>query len=529
MATFLTSLKTRFDNAEQIKEKVSEADPTITYLFIGNHLPYANESVPEQTVDSISYEKSIWDNMIGAKKVTGNDIEHVVPRVNWTGSTKYRQYDDTTDYLTLLSSNTSLNLKPMYIMNSDRKVYLCLSNNTSNGVSSNSTVEPTGDFSSSNGVVDTADGYRWKYLYSVKPGNKFFTNEWIPVPRSKDQLDYTMSSTGIVEGELSTVVVTNPGVNYRHGSIGIAPFVSGAVKLTVANSTTVLEQFNIPTLANLVNMTISGDGIRPGTYISGVDTVNGTLTISNDTNQTKTNVITASVNTRISFSGDGSRAEAIAFVTPANTIANVKVTTIGINYSHANVSIYGSGVGATGRVILAPKMGHAFNPAKQLGASNLMVAVRMGEIDSTEGGLISSNTSFRQYGLLRNPHKYSETYPVGANSANAVISQTTSLTLIAGTPYQVNEFVYQGTISNPTAYGYVVDQGEAIVHLTKVRGTMITGENLIGANSAVQRSIVDIKNPEFKQYTGDVLHVENVTAIDREDGQSEEIKFVLKF
>ena len=84
MATFLTPLKTRFDNAEQVKEKVAEADPTITYLFIGNHLPYPNESVPQETVDSISYEKSIWDNMIGAKQVTGNDIEHIVPRVNWT-------------------------------------------------------------------------------------------------------------------------------------------------------------------------------------------------------------------------------------------------------------------------------------------------------------------------------------------------------------------------------------------------------------------------------------------------------------
>ena len=529
MATFLTPLKTRFDNAEQVKEKVAEADPTITYLFIGNHLPYPNESVPQETVDSISYEKSIWDNMIGAKQVTGNDIEHIVPRVNWTTSTKYRQYDDTTDYLTLLSSNTSLNLKPMYVMNSDRKVYLCLSNNTSNGVSSNSTVQPTGDFSSSNGVIDTADGYRWKYLYSIKPGNKFFTNDWIPVPRSKDQLDYTVSETGIVDGELTTVVVTNPGVNYRHAIVNVAPFVIETAQLNIANSTTVLEQFNIPSLANLVNMSVSGTGIRPGTYISSVDTINGTITLSNSTNLTRENVTPLSVTTRISFVGDGSRTEAVAYVTPANTIANVKITTIGINYSYANVVIYGSGIGATARAIMSPKMGHAYNSAKQLGACNLMISVRIGEIDSTEGGLISSNTSFRQYGLLRNPHKYNLSYPVGANSANAVISQTTDLTVLAGTSYQTNEFVYQGTIGNPTAYGYVVDQGETIVSLTKVKGNIITGENLIGANSAVARSVVDIRYPEFKQYTGDILHVENVTAIDREDGQSEEIKFVLKF
>ena len=178
---------------------------------------------------------------------------------------------------------------------------------------------------------------------------------------------------------------------------------------------------------------------------------------------------------------------------------------------------------------MAPKMGHGYNSAKQLGACNLLAAVRMGEIDSTEGGLISSNTSFRQYGLLRNPHKYSLSYPVSSNSANSVISQTTDLTMIAGTAYQVNEFAYQGTIGNPTAYGYVVDQTETVISLTKVKGTILTGESLIGANSSVARTVVNIKNPEFKQYTGDILHVENVTAIDREDGQSEEIKFVLKF
>jgi hypothetical protein len=101
--------------------------------------------------------------------------------------------------------------------------------------------------------------------------------------------------------------------------------------------------------------------------------------------------------------------------------------------------------------------------------------------------------------------------------------------MIAGTAYQVNEFAYQGTIGNPTAYGYVVDQTETVISLTKVKGTILTGESLIGANSSVARTVVNIKNPEFKQYTGDILHVENVTAIDREDGQSEEIKFVLKF
>ena len=31
--------------------------------------------------------------MFAAKKITGNDVELVIPKVSWTGSTKYKQFD----------------------------------------------------------------------------------------------------------------------------------------------------------------------------------------------------------------------------------------------------------------------------------------------------------------------------------------------------------------------------------------------------------------------------------------------------
>ena len=366
-------------------------------------------------------------------------------------------------------------------------------------------------------------------MYSIKPGNKFITNDWIPIPKSREQLDYNMSSVGIVDGELTTIVMTNGGVNYSHGIVNVVAFSSGTNRITIANTTLVLDSFNIPSLANLANMSISGTGIRTGSFISSVNVASGILTLSSETNGSGGNNLPISLTSRVLIEGDGTRAEAVAYVNESGNIANVKVTTVGINYSFANATIYGSGTGANTRVILSPKYGHAYNPAKELGGHNLMVAVRMGEIDSTEGGLISSNTNFRQYGLLRNPHKYGQSSQVNANTANAVVSQTTNLTMVAGAQYQQNEFVYQGIITNPSAYGYVVDQTETILSLSGVRGVMVNGLNLTGANSAVQRTVIDVKTPEFQPFSGDILHVENVTAVDREDGQSEEIKFVLKF
>jgi hypothetical protein len=125
--------KLGYNNAEIWRNVVynsSSSDPVL-YVFIGNHVPYANESSPDSIVDTISTEKAVWDKMYAAKKVTANDIELVVPRVNWTGNTKYRNFDDTIDVDTLLTANTTQNLKPMYVITTARNVYKCVSNNSS--------------------------------------------------------------------------------------------------------------------------------------------------------------------------------------------------------------------------------------------------------------------------------------------------------------------------------------------------------------------------------------------------------------
>jgi len=58
MANTVTTLKTRFNTAEQFKESFSEASPTVSYVFIGNHLAYPNESVPSDIEDTIKDEKN---------------------------------------------------------------------------------------------------------------------------------------------------------------------------------------------------------------------------------------------------------------------------------------------------------------------------------------------------------------------------------------------------------------------------------------------------------------------------------------
>jgi len=516
MANYYTSKKLSFNNAEQFKESFYEPEPTtIGYVFIGNHVPYANEASPNSIVDSVSDEKSVWDNLFAAKKITGNDVELVVPRVNWTSTTKYKQFDDRISVDDLMTGNTTLNVKPMYVFTSGRNVYKCLSNNAS----ANSTVEPTGDYTTANGTIQTADGYVWKYMYNVKPSNRFLTTDWVPSPVSTNKLDYNVSPTGPVDGEITTIIVTNAGSGYANPVINATAFGTGVTTISLANTTNVAA-----------NMTISGTGIAASTLVSSIDVINNRITISTPTTSngggTGNNV---TFTTRIYIQGDG-----VGLIASANiansSIAKITVSSVGTGYSYANATIYGSGTGANTRVVLSPKFGHGYNPAKELDATNVMVSERIGVIDSTEGGLISTSTSFRQYGLLRDPYKYGQTSQVNSANSNTVISQTTNLTLVAGSNFELNEFVYQGTSISDTSFsGYVNSQTSNEVRLTRVKGTVSVGGTLTGANSGFTRTVVKRYDPEFQPYTGDILYVENITKVQRADGQAENVKFVIRF
>jgi hypothetical protein len=113
-----------------------------------------------------------------------------------------------------------------------------------------------------------------------------------------------------------------------------------------------------------------------------------------------------------------------------------------------------------------------------------------------------------------------------------VFSQTTDITLVAGSNYNLNEFVYQGaSVDTSTFSGYVNAYSTNVVRLTRVKGTVsLGGISLKGTETnLVGRTVVSIKNPEFQPGTGDILYEENIVNVQRTDGQAESLKFVIRF
>lgn len=516
-----TSKKLAFNNAEQFKESFSEIDATIGYVFIGNHVPYENEDSPDIISDTVSDEKTVWDNMFAAKLITGNDVQLVATRYDWSANTRYKQYDDTKTLDELLANDIENDLYPMYILNSEGNVYKCLCNN----VSSVSSIEPLGKNLSANGNIATSDGHLWKYMYNLKPSNRFLTKDWIPVPTSTKFLEFDASPITAVDGELTKIIMTNTGSGYFSQNVSVLPFTTSCTVLTVSTT----EESNIFTLVS--NTAITGTGITTDSHILSINTGLGTITLSKPTSSSgggTSNVLVSS--TRVVVVGDGTPVSAVPTLT-GNTISKITVTSFGQDYTFADVNIFGTGTGATARVVFPPKFGHGFNAAKEIGATNVMVAMRIGEVDSTEGGVISTDTSFRQYGLLRDPYKYGELIPTNLGSATSIISQTTDVTLIAGGSYDLQEFVYQGNSPDTATFsGFVHDQTSNIVRLTRVKGEVAIGTPLKGTlTNPTGRVVVTINNPEFEPYTGDVLYTENIVKTERIEGQAESLKFVIKF
>jgi hypothetical protein len=167
----LVTNKFKIHIAEQLVESLSEIDPTNLYLFIGKTDEWDDETDPPFPTKSVANTQfRYWDQMMSAKKITPSDVKHVITRTDWSFGS---------DYFAYTHDSNVLYDNEFYVVTDDYNVYKCLQNNLSNGVS---TIKPTG-----NGVnvIELTDGYKWKFMYSIKPQDvlKFTDDKYIPVPR----------------------------------------------------------------------------------------------------------------------------------------------------------------------------------------------------------------------------------------------------------------------------------------------------------------------------------------------------------
>ena len=193
--------------AKQVKESVSEPSSSNVYLTFGKSSSWPNDSSPLQANTSVVSYNDIWKNMIGAKRIVGNNIRHAIPRINWISGTVYAAYDDKLDSSELFATNNNF-----YVLTSEHHIFKCLGNN--GGVIS--TVMPNILVTTTH--FQTSDGYIWKYMYSLTAEEKlrFLTSNFMPV-RTIEESDNSQQwnvQDNAIDGAIHVIKVTNPGNNY---------------------------------------------------------------------------------------------------------------------------------------------------------------------------------------------------------------------------------------------------------------------------------------------------------------------------
>jgi len=218
-------LKDTFHNslAETVYEDIL-AGRSIYHYYIGKVLEWPEETNPETVKSADSYEYSARNDILSVKKVLPTDVSLVVPRRDWASGTVYDQFDG--EYNTsYLSSSGAANIKTatFYVLSAAFNVYKCLYNY--NGALSTS--EPVGN----NFTPDTyADGYIWKYLYTIPLSlrNRFLTADYMPVQKAISNQFYS-------GGEVETVIIDNAGIGYL-GNASTTLTVNGTFKGSTGNS-----------------------------------------------------------------------------------------------------------------------------------------------------------------------------------------------------------------------------------------------------------------------------------------------------
>jgi hypothetical protein len=462
-------------------------------------------------IDNFNYQNHVSDTMICGKKISPQNIRRVIRRINWQQGTRYEMYrhDYSLQSPSPLTQSSRLYDANYYVMNSDFKVYICIDNGSSgiNTIGNASQDEPTFTDLEPSKAGESGDGYIWKYLFSVNPGDiiKFDSTEYITVPNkwtnSTDlqiQAIRENADSSINENQIKKVYIENGGANYSSG------------------------------LAQEVNILGDGNGAKVL-----VDVVSGRIT-----------------NTTVSSGGEG---------------YSYGIVDLGSINSTATGS-FGKLI-----PIIPPSKGHGYDIYKELGTDKVLVYARFDDsskdfpIDTkfAQVGIVKNPTVTGTDNIL-NENQFSALYSIKFSSVSGTpivgekISQTVSNGRAFGyvASYDVETKVLKYIQDRSLYYNQTtLDQTDyiGITTASKIYPFESSAAPVVGGDSTFSGSVDTafsgistnpfgnrlinlgvnfvngIASPEINKGSGEIIYLDNRPLISRNTRQKEDIKIILEF
>lgn len=462
-----THLKTHI--ASQLKESINEPANTAYYVFAGKHTAYANGSIP---TPQDSYQELLYSshqNMIFGKRVADSDVSLMVPKIEWTQNTVYQSYDSNT---VIFGTNFYAAVNSV----SNYHVFKVLDNNR--GVPS----QYPPDINDPEAAADsefysTADGYVWKYMYSVTSTvwNKFATDNYMPVSTNANVVGNAVS------GAIDVIRVVSGGSNYDATFQGI--FSTSQIQVGGNPTYYTLPETASPNsdfyTSSCIHIT-TGSGSGQTRKIVGYNGPARRITVNSAFTTTLSNTSTYAISPLINIDGDGTGAVARGLVNTAstNSLYQVEILNRGQNYTYATLTVGGNTSGVSNPAILtpvfAPRNGHGSNAALELGATAIGFGLSFA---NNESGNIPTTNDFRTIGILRDP-------------------QYANVVLTINLPSLTGSFIVGGTVSqvDTNAAGKVVSFNGATLQLTNVVGGFSTGKVVYQSNNTANVATANVNS-----------------------------------
>ena len=489
------------------------------YTWIG--LPNATQvdsdwnTTPPDPRDSFNQENEYWDTMIALKKVDTTDVKQVVKKNTWASGITYDMYrnDIQAEKSSKHSNAITLYAANYFVVNEDYKVYICLQNGTDpdNPEGKASLDQPTFTDLEPRAAGSSGDGYVWKYLYTIKPGDivKFDSTDFMPVPAdwATNSTDAAVRDNASTSGQLKIVTITNRGVglgtaNQTYTKVPINGDGQGAEATVVINSSSKVES---------VTVSKGGSNYSFGT----LDLAEGGV---------PTGTSPAAFNVIIPPQG-GHGADIYRELGAKNALVYARIE----NDAENPDFITGQEFARVG-IVQNPE---AYNSTEnlELDKASAVYALRL-------TGAGASTATFTADAFV------TQTIGVGSTAVGRVISydQTTSV-LKYWQDRSTAGFNTNGSANTDPTYGFQMDRFTANIKsggsfsITGGSESLSISTSFTGLSTVInsrtyylgQSFTAGVANPEVNKYSGDIIYVDNRPSITRSTNQKEDIKVILQF
>lgn len=513
-------------NAIQFVESFSEAVPDIYYLFAGKSYSFTDDLNPPTPIDSydeVYYQT--WKDIIALKRIYSSDVSHIVPRYDWANNTLYAEYD---------CANANLVNQMFYVLTDENNVYKCIDNNWN----ANSVIKPTG---TSPAITSTADGYRWKYMYTLSPGqiSKFLTYDWLPVKTltANDASAQWNTQSTAANGAIHHVQITSNGTGYLL-TTNTFTAINTTTEVVLANNASETDG----TYTGYSLFVSAGLGATQLRKIINYVGVSRTATLNTafvaTPNTSSRYVVSPSINI-LGDSGSSVAIRATAYISNVynGQIKQVTMINSGFGYSDANTIITGNtqhGSGAAITPIISPLGGHGSDAVDELFGKNVMISISLSGNTIVEGNTLPSNNDIRTIGILKNPLLNSG---LSANATNIDQTYRLSVSSVSG-DFTADEIIVGETSGAKGRLVYFANTDSTrLIGTVKLIRVTTNGigqsfrdpEVIRGLTSNVTALVSTSIRPACKPYSGLIIYTENRIPYLRASDQQENIKFILRF